>query len=67
MQVAARNGSQQEDSSNAPHVNAIVELHVFPSASGQPTQRFSTAAWDGRVVVWDASHVGDLIGALHSA
>ena len=58
--------SGQGPGSALPHANAIVELHVFKAAGGRPTQHFSTAGWDGRVVLWDASDAQDLIGALHT-
>ncbi|BDA48424.1 Actin-related protein 2/3 complex subunit 1A [Coccomyxa sp. Obi] len=36
------------------HDNAVVDLQVFTDAAGAPTGRFSTAGWDGRVLLWDA-------------
>ncbi|CAL8463697.1 g3231 [Coccomyxa elongata] len=36
------------------HDNAVVDLQVFTDAAGTPTGRFSTAGWDGRVLLWDA-------------
>ncbi|KAK9836336.1 hypothetical protein WJX81_006508 [Elliptochloris bilobata] len=37
------------------HSNAVVDLRPLPPGSGL---RFSTAGWDGRVVLWDASAEG---------
>ena len=37
------------------HSNAVVELRPLPGGGGL---RFSTAGWDGRVVLWDAAAQG---------
>ena len=37
------------------HSNAVVELRALPGGGGL---RFSTAGWDGRVVLWDAAAEG---------
>ncbi len=48
----------------APHGNVIVGMHVFRSPDGTPTGKFSTAGWDGRVLMWQID-VTDTIKALH--
>ena len=48
----------------APHSNVIVDMHVFRSPEGTPTGKFSTAGWDGRVLVWQID-LADTIKAVH--
>ena len=48
----------------APHSNVIVDRHVFRSPDGTPTGKFSTAGWDGRVLVWQID-LADTIKAVH--
>ena len=48
----------------APHSNVIVDLHVFGSPDGTPTTKFSTAGWDGRVLMWQID-LADTIKAIH--
>ena len=53
-QAAARPGGAGPAGCSA-HSNAVVELRALPGGGGQ---RFSTAGWDGRVVLWDAAAEG---------
>ena len=48
----------------APHSNVIIDMHIFISADGRPTGEFSTAGWDGRVLLWQVE-VADTIKAIH--
>ena len=50
-QAAARPGGAGSAGGSA-HSNAVVELRPLPGGGGR---RFSTAGWDGRIVLWDAA------------
>ena len=45
-------GPQKASERQAPHSNVIVDMHIFTSGDGRPTGNFSTAGWDGRVLLW---------------
>ena len=53
-QAAARPGGAGAAGGNA-HSNAVVELRLLPGGGGL---RFSTAGWDGRVVLWNCAPEG---------
>lgn len=53
-QAAARPAGAGPAGGNA-HSNAVVELRPLPGGGGL---RFSTASWDGRVVLWGAAAEG---------
>ena len=53
-QAAGRPGGAGAAGGSA-HSSAVVELRALPGGSGL---RFSTAAWDGLVVLWDAAAAG---------
>ena len=55
---------ESADKREAGHSNAIVDMHIFIASNGQPTGRFSTAGWDGRVLLWQVD-TDDRIKALH--
>ena len=66
MQDSSARGVREAatEQQEAPHSNVIVGMHVFRSPDGTPTGRFSTAGWDGGVLVWQVD-VADTIKALH--
>ena len=47
-----------------PHSNVIVGINVFTSSDGTPTGKFTTAGWDGRVLVWQVD-LAETIKAIH--
>ena len=47
-----------------PHSNVIVGINVFTSSDGTPTGKFTTAGWDGRVLVWQVD-LAEIIKAIH--
>jgi hypothetical protein len=51
-QEASGTRPQKASERQAPHSNVIVAMHVFTSVDGRPTGKFSTAGWDGRVLLW---------------
>ena len=52
LQAAYPEGGGREDSAKPVHSNAIVDICCIDSRHSKPGRQFSTAGWDGQVVLW---------------
>ena len=66
MQAGSPRGVREavREQRQAPHSNVIVDMHVFKAPDGTPG-KFTTAGWDGRVLVWQVD-LTETIKAIHS-